>query len=65
MTREQILDRLLVLAGTHRFLEREQVGEQDLADVQDQLAQLIVELANEIPGAPARIARELPSVFGS
>lgn len=63
MTPQQMLDRLLALAGTQQFLARDFEGE--LADVQDQLAQLIVELANQIPEAPARIAREFPTVFGN
>lgn len=63
MTAQQVLERLLELAGTQQFLEREL--DDDLSDVQDHLAQLIVDIANEVPGAPARIARQFPSVFGS
>jgi len=64
MTASEMLDRLLTIA-TPDVLASKAISRDELGELQDELAQLIVDVANVVPGGPERLAREFPDTFGS
>lgn len=70
MTKEQILDRLIKLAGTGSgrspFIAGDLVHQDDLFDIQEQLTALMVDLGNDIgDAAVGKVVRAFPYLFKS